>query len=115
MPKQDDATRLCHMLDAARKAVTLAADRNRNDLDADETLGLAIVRLLEILGEAARGVSQSFQDGHPKIAWKEMIGARNHLIHGYYEVDYDIVWQILKDDLPPLIQELEKAVGEKDL
>ena len=58
----------------------------------------------------ARGVSQDFQNSHPQIAWKEMIGARNHLIHGYYEVDYDIVWQILEDDLPPLIQELEKIV-----
>lgn len=108
MPKQDDATRLRHMLDAARKAVALVKGKGRSALDSDETLGLAVVRLLEILGEAARGVSQDFQDSHPKIAWKEMIGARNHLIHGYYEVDYDIVWQILEDDLPPLIQELEQ-------
>ena len=110
MPKQDDATRLRHMLDAARKAVALAKGKGRSALDSDETLGLAVVRLLEILGEVARGVSQDFQDSHPKIAWKEMIGARNHLIHGYYEVDCDIVWQILKDDLPPLIKELEKVI-----
>jgi len=96
------------MLDAARKADALTKGKGRAVLDSDETLGLAIVRLLEILGEAARGISADFQNAHPQIAWKEMIGARNHLIHGYYEVDYDIVWQILEDDLPPLIQELAK-------
>jgi uncharacterized protein with HEPN domain len=101
---------LRHMLDAARKAASLVKGKGRAVLDSDETLGLAIVRLLEILGEAARGVSQEFQDSHLQIAWKEMIGARNHLIHGYYEVDYDIVWQILTDDLPLLIKELEKIV-----
>lgn len=110
MPRQDDPTRLRHMLDAARKAVSLIDGKARPVLEKDETLGLAIVRLLEILGEAARGVSAEFQIAHPEIAWKEMIGARNHLIHGYYEVDYDIVWQILKEDLPSLINELEKVV-----
>src|ERR1700690_919167 len=110
MPKQDDVTRLRHMLDAARKAHALTKGKGRSVLDQDETLGLAVVRLVEILGEAARGVSQDFQNSHPQIAWKEMIGARNHLIHGYYEVDYDIVWQIVTDDLPLLIVELEKVI-----
>ena len=114
MPKQDDSTRLKHMLDAASKAAGLVKGKGRAALDSDETLGLAVVRLLEVLGEAARGVSQDFQDKHPTIAWKEMIGARNHLIHGYYEVDYDIVWQILEDDLPSLIKELETIVPKSD-
>jgi uncharacterized protein with HEPN domain len=110
MPKQDDTTRLRHILDAARKASSLIEGKGRMALDSDEMLGLAVVRLLEILGEAARGVSDEFKNRHPQIAWQEMIGARNHLIHGYYEVDYDIVWQILKDDLPPLIKELKKII-----
>lgn len=111
MPKQDDATRLRHILDAARKAVALVEGKGRSALDHDETLGLAVVRLLEILGEAARGVSDDFKARHPQIAWQEMIGARNHLIHGYYEVDYDIVWQIIENDLPPLIDELKKITS----
>ena len=80
--------------------------------DEDETLALALTRLLEIVGEAANGVSPSLRETHPHIAWKEIIGVRHHLIHGYFEVDYDIVWQILTSDLPPLIADLEKLTGK---
>ena len=111
MTRADDAVRLRHMLDAARKAVEFTHGKGRAELDADEKLALALVRLLEILGEAAKGVSPDFRDAHPQIPWKLVAGARDRLIHGYFEVDLKIVWEIVTRDLPPLIAELERLLS----
>jgi len=110
MPRYDDTHRVHHMLDAARKAVEFCKDKTRADLDEDEMLILALVRLLEIIGEAAGRVSQQVRDQHNAIPWKPIMAARNRLIHGYAEVDLDVAWTIITDDLPPLINELEKLV-----
>lgn len=100
------------MLEAARQAVTIVNGRARADLDSDVLLSLALARLLEILGEAASKISREFRGNHPDMPWVQMIGARNRLIHGYFDVDADIVWNIVTDDLPPLIAELERLVPE---
>ncbi len=71
-------------------------------------LSLALVRLLEVIGEAARGISPEFREKHAKIPWKQMMGMRNRLIHGYYDINLDIVWETITKDLPPLIAQLEK-------
>jgi uncharacterized protein with HEPN domain len=73
-------------------------------------LSLSLVRLLEIIGEAARGISQEFRDAYPDIAWKNMVGMRDRLIHGYFDVDLDVVWETVIEDLPPLITHLEKII-----
>ena len=91
MPK-DDRILLHHMLDAARKVGDFIRGRSRADLDSDEMLALAVTRLLEILGEAARGLSEEFKKRNPKIAWKQITGTRDRLIHGYFDVDLDIIW-----------------------
>lgn len=80
---RDDLVRLRHMLDAARKARRFVQDRKRADLEMDEMLALAIVRLLEIVGEAAAHVSEPVQADLPDIPWRQLTGARNRLIHGY--------------------------------
>lgn len=67
MSKHDDGVRLRHMLDAARKALEFVQGRGRTDLDTDEMFELAVIRLLEVLGEAARGVSKTFRQSHPQI------------------------------------------------
>jgi uncharacterized protein with HEPN domain len=67
---KDDEIRLRHMLDAARKAVSFVKGRSRRDLDSDEMLALAVTRLIEVIGEAARGLSQEFKNSNPYIAWK---------------------------------------------
>jgi uncharacterized protein with HEPN domain len=69
------------------------------------------VRLLEILGEAARAVSDRTRDRYPTIAWRQITGTRDRLIHGYQAVDLDIVWAIVKTDLPALIAEVEKVLA----
>jgi len=110
---KDDEIRLRHMLDAALKAVSFVKGRSRGDLDSDEKVALAVTRLLEILGEAARGLSPDFKNSNPQIEWKQIMGTRDRLIHGYFDVDLDIIWAIVTRDLPPLIKELEGLLSEK--
>ncbi len=111
MTRRDEAIRLRHMLDHAREAVALIQGRNRQDLESDRVLGLALVRLLEIVGEAANRVPEEIRLRHSAIAWPQMVSLRNRLIHGYDSVDMDILWQILKEDLPSLISGLEEALS----
>ena len=99
------------MLDAARKATELTRTCKRVDLDKDEKLALAVVRLLEILGEAAKSVSSQCRQQYPEIPWRQIAGTRNRLIHGYFDVDLDIVWKIVLEDLPPLVTQLEKVMA----
>jgi len=113
MPKKSDIIRLRHMLDAAEKAINFVKGKGRPDLDRDEKLALALVRLIEIVGEAAVKVSGDVQARHSAIPWKEVVGTRNRLIHGYEDVDLDIVWRIVETDLPGLAQELRLALKKE--
>ncbi len=110
MSRDDPQVRLRHMLAYAKEAVELTRDRKRADLEIDRALGLAIIRCVEIVGEAASRIPVAIQRRYPKIPWQQIIGMRNRLIHGYDFVDYDIVWNTVTDDLPPLIAELEKKL-----
>jgi uncharacterized protein with HEPN domain len=110
MSRHEGDVRLRHMLDHAKEAAAMARDRTRADLDRDRKLNLSLVRLLEIVGEAASRVPAGERSRHPDIPWPEIVGLRNRLIHGYDSVDFDILWQIVTHDLPPLIAALEKAL-----
>jgi uncharacterized protein with HEPN domain len=112
MPK-DENIRLQHMLDAAVKAVELTKTRKRVDFDTDETLILATERLLEIIGEASKNISDNLKNTHPEIAWKEIAAFRNRLIHGYFDIDLDILWEIITKDLPPLVESLKEILTSK--
>lgn len=111
MSPDRDLARLRHMVDAASRAVELVEGRRREDLDRDDVLVLALTRLLEITGEASRHVSSSLREQHPSIPWREIAGTRDRLIHGYFEVDLDIIWQILADDLPELLPRLREVLA----
>lgn len=110
MPLLDDGLRLRHMLEAARKAVAFAEHRTRQDLDTDEQFALALTRLLEVIGEAAAAVSDTAREGSPAIPWRSIISTRNRLIHGYFDVDLDVVWSIVTHDLPILVCELQRLL-----
>ena len=112
MTRHDDTTRLRHMLDHAVEAVELVHGQTRADLDADRTLNLALVRLVEIVGEAAAHVSEAERKRLPQIPWEDIIGMRNRVVHGYDEVDFDILWDVIELHLPPLIVEIRRALGE---
>jgi uncharacterized protein with HEPN domain len=111
MSKRDNVALLSDMLDHAREAVTFIQGKSRADLDADRLLNLGLVRLLEIIGEAASHLPKQEQLRHPQIPWPQIVSLRNRLIHGYNAVDLDIIWQIITSDLPPLISELETSLG----
>ncbi len=110
MSRHESAVRFRHMLDHAREASAMINGRTRADLNTDRKLNLALVRLLEIIGEAASRTTNQDRKNYPDIPWPEIVGLRNRLIHGYDSVDFDILWEILNHDLPSLIAELEKAV-----
>lgn len=110
---RDDNERLGLMLDAALQVRNFTAEKCRADLDSEPILLHALVRLLEIIGEAANGISIEFKDDHPEISWKDIIRMRNRLIHGYFDVNLDVVWQTVVDDIPILINLLTK-LGEHE-
>ena len=110
MSRHEADIRLRHMLDHAREAVAMASGRTRGELDTERQLNLSLVRLLEIVGEAAGRVPAEERARHPEIPWAEIVGLRNRLIHGYDSVDFDVLWPVVSDDLPPLIAALEKAL-----
>jgi uncharacterized protein with HEPN domain len=114
MPRRDSGVSLRQMRDHAREAMDMVRGRVRSHLDTDRMLNLALVRLLEILGEAAGRVPPEDRARYPQIPWTQLVNLRNRLIHGYDQVDFDILWQILTRDLPPLVDELEKILSSFD-
>ncbi len=113
MSQHDSLVALRHMLDHAQEAVALARGRSRADLDSDRLLQLALTRLVEIVGEAAGRVPSELQARHPQLPWREVISARNRLIHGYESVDLDIIWEIVARDLPQLIPVIERVIASE--
>ena len=103
----DDETRLKHIREAALEALEMVRDATREDLDTDRKLSLAVVRLLEIIGEAANGLSSEFKLSRTDLPWTGIIGMRNRLIHGYFDLNLDIVWQTIQEDLPSLLENLK--------
>ena len=107
MSQHDDRVRMQHMLDSARQAIVFVAGKRREDLDRDVQLTLALTRLVEIIGEAAKNVSAERRESHPQIPWRAIAGTRDRLVHAYFDVDLDQLWQIVSADLSPLVSALE--------
>lgn len=106
--------RLKHMLDASQAALAHLSRKKRRDLDVNRTILSAVVRELEIIGEAANSIPESFRHKYPDIPWRQMIAMRNRLIHAYFDVDHDIVWVTANDYLPSLIKKLEALLKDLD-
>lgn len=113
MTRHDPVIRIRHMLDHAREAATMAVGRSRADLDSDRQLNLSLVRLLEIVGEAAARIPDDFRNAQPDVPWRDISDLRNRLIHAYDMVNFDILWAIVQDDLPPLVEQLESILGDE--
>lgn len=111
--RRDDFIRVRHMLDSAKEAASFIKDRKRSDLDKDRMLVLSLIKSIEIMGEAASKVTKESRDDHPEIPWLNIIGMRNRLIHVYFDIDLDRVWDTITDDLPPVITLLEKIVQDE--
>ena len=107
-----DPGRLEHMLQAIRRITQFVEGKSRNDIQQDGILYFAVVKNVEIIGEAAYMLSQEFKDAHPETPWKIIIGMRHFLVHGYYQVDSDEVWNVIDKDLKPLSAQLERYLQE---
>ncbi len=105
-----DRDRMTHMLESARRANELIQGKSRSDLTSDDVLGLALTRLIEIIGEAACHVSEEGRKELPQLPWDQIVNMRHRIVHGYYNVDLDILWDTIEIDLPPLVAVIEKAV-----
>jgi uncharacterized protein with HEPN domain len=108
---QADLIRLRHMRNATAEALTFAAGKTRPDLDHDRMLILAILKDLEIIGEAAGRISRETKQGNPTVPWDEITGMRNRLIHGYFDVNLDVVWETISHDLPQLLVNIATILG----
>lgn len=114
MTQRDDRVPVRHALDAARLLVANTQDWNRADLDLESLATLGVIRLLEVIGEAANTVSPALRNSHPQIPWPGMISLRHRLIHGYFNVNLDVVWDTVRNDLPSLVVALERLLQELD-
>lgn len=112
---KDDKVYIGHMLDKSREAVNKVKGRSRRDYDTDENLRYALVHLVQIIGEAARRISEENRKAYSNIPWSKVIGMRHKIVHDYIDVDFDIVWEVVNNDLPKLVTELEKIVSQDDL
>jgi uncharacterized protein with HEPN domain len=107
----NDLIRLRHMFDAAKEAQSYIAGKKRLDLDRNRMLVHSLVRCIEIVGEAASKVSPPSQAEIPAIPWADVVSMRNRLIHAYFDINLDSVWDTVVDDLPPLVAALENIVA----
>ncbi len=108
--RPEDRVRIQHLIDAATKAVAYGSDRRRSDLDDDELLRLGLTKLVEIVGEAAKHVSDEVRTAHPGVAWTAAARMRDRLIHHYFDINLDVLWQTVTEDLPLLLE----ALGDPD-
>ena len=105
-----DLARLKHMLDSTQAILTFSKGKQRASLDKDLLFQSAILRQLEIIGEAAGRISEKTKKKFPSIPWKELVGLRNRLIHAYFDVDHDVIWKTIREYLPPFQELLQQAV-----
>jgi uncharacterized protein with HEPN domain len=111
---KDDLVYVGHILDLAAKAMARLRGRSREQFDADEDFRIVIAHLIQNIGEAARRVSDGFQQRHPHVPWKEMIGMRHKIVHDYMDVDYDIVWDVAITELAPIVAVLKPLLPPED-
>ena len=104
--RHDDAY-LIDMLQAARKAAAFAADLTYPQFQESDLHQNAIVKVLEVIGEAASRITTDTHRAHPQIPWSQIIGLRNRVVHGYFDVDLELIWQIVHQDIPILIDQLQ--------
>ena len=106
-----DRIRLRHMIEAAEDVQRFVAGRQRPELDTDRMLLFALVRAVEIIGEAASKVSDDTRSAHADIPWKAIVGMRNRLIHAYFDIDADILWVAATVEIPALLAKLKAQTG----
>jgi uncharacterized protein with HEPN domain len=105
-----DTDYLQDMLDACIKATDFIRVMSFQDFVSDEKTQFAVIRALEIVGEASKKISQGFKDQNPEIHWKVIAGMRDKMIHDYMGVNKTVVWKTIIEDIPPFVDQLRKAI-----
>src|SRR5205823_5519514 len=106
----DDRIRLQHIVDYLNSAIRFVEGRQRSDLDADEMLLFALVRAIEVAGEAATKISPETREEIPDVPWNSIIGMRNRLVHACVDIDRDILWTTVTEAAPPLVHQLTRLL-----
>jgi uncharacterized protein with HEPN domain len=107
MTRRDDVVLLRDMLDAGKEAFEASRGRSRLDLDRDHIWALGLFKCVEIIGEAAGRVSAETRRKMSELPWEQIIAMRNRIVHGYFDIDYDQVWNAITKELPPLIESIK--------
>jgi uncharacterized protein with HEPN domain len=102
----EDRVRLLHMIEAAEDAMSFVAGKERTELEQDRKTLFAVIRCIEIIGEAATRISETTRTAAPDIPWSAIVGMRNRLVHAYFDVDTDVVWKTTTIELPALRSQL---------
>lgn len=111
MTPPEDLIRIRHLREAAEKARWFTRDKSRQDLEDDELLRLAVTKLVEIVGEAAKQVSEPTRLAHPAVPWSAAARTRDRLTHHYFDIDLDTLWATVTEDLPNLLAVLPDSAG----
>lgn len=109
--REDDKIRIQHMIDGSRDVASFIAGRERAELDSDRMLLYAVVRAIEIIGEAASKVTEETRASMPAVPWKALTGMRHRLIHAYFDIDRDVVWKAAVEEVPELLATIRAHVG----
>lgn len=113
--QENDRARLCHALEAAQKIQRFARGHTRTSLKHDEGLQLILARLLEILGEATGSVSPECRARYPNLPWSSMKAMRNWLAHAYFDINLDILWDVVQLHAAPLIAQLQSILADENM
>jgi uncharacterized protein with HEPN domain len=106
-----DAERLADILEAAEK-ISVRVGSGRQAFDVNEDVQIVLVHLIQVIGEAASGLSDELTSGHPEVPWRQIVAIRNRVVHGYFDVDLDILWDVAIGDVPRLAGQVRTIRSE---
>jgi uncharacterized protein with HEPN domain len=110
---RDDRLRLSDILEAINRIERYAA-RGKASFLQDELLQTWVIHHILLIGEAARGVSETVRNAHPEVPWSPILGMRNIVVHHYFQVDHELVWNVVASELPPLKAQISAILSEVD-
>ncbi len=110
--QSEDRIRVQHIVDEASEVQKYTDNISFEEFVQDGKTARAVIRSIEVIGEAASKISADFRNEHIEIPWNKIIGMRNRLIHVYFDIDYNVVWQTVKENLPPLVQQLYAIMND---